>query len=203
MKNIENDFFDNQNNTSAVSLTTRKHREIFKRTFHLVKEQKQLSREVICAVALRDVDVVMSLMKLRTILEILQESDQLAQEKRSHAVTSVSKNAKFVENSKSSRKSNSWHIKNKILHYNEKYYISSEQLRRELLRQNSDYSQAEHFEYDKILELLRRKYYWSTMSTDVRDYIDFCTKCVQAKFTEHKSYELLQSLSVLSNSRKD
>jgi hypothetical protein len=49
-------------------------------------------------------------------------------------------------------------MKNDILHFEEKYYILSSLLRRELFKQNHDDSYANHFEYKKILELLRRKY---------------------------------------------
>jgi hypothetical protein len=49
---------------------------------------------------------------------------------------------------------------------------------------------------------LRRKYYWSLMSRNVREYIDSCFKCLQFKLTRHKSYELLESLSVAEKSRR-
>jgi hypothetical protein len=124
------------------------------------------------------------------------------QKKRFHVVTTTSKNARFTKSSKDNRR-NSWHIKEKILHYNKKYYILSEQLRRELLKQNHDDSQTKHFEYDKFLKLLRWKYYWFSMLNDVQKYIDTCTICIQVKFTRHKSYELLQSLSILNDLRKD
>jgi hypothetical protein len=72
-----------------------------------VKEEKLLSREAICVVALRDIDIVVSSMKLRTILEILQEFDQFAQKKSFHAVTSISRDARFTENSNDNRTNNS------------------------------------------------------------------------------------------------
>jgi hypothetical protein len=49
-------------------------------------------------------------------------------------------------------------MKNDILHFEKRYYILSSLLRRELLKQNHDDSHANHFEYEKILELLRKKY---------------------------------------------
>jgi hypothetical protein len=49
-------------------------------------------------------------------------------------------------------------MKNDILHFDEKYYILTSLLRRELLKQTHDDSHARHFEYEKIFELLRRKY---------------------------------------------
>ncbi len=49
-------------------------------------------------------------------------------------------------------------MKNDNLHFEEKYYIFTNFLRRELFKQNHDDFHARHFEYEKILELLRRKY---------------------------------------------
>ncbi len=94
-------------------------------------------------------------------------------------------------------------MKNDILHFEEKYYIFSKFLRRELLKQNHDDSHASHFEYEKILELLWRKYWWLNMSKNVREYVISCTKCSLTKFIKHKFYELLQSLLILTKSRKN
>ncbi len=49
-------------------------------------------------------------------------------------------------------------MKNDILHFEEKYYILTNLLRKELLKQNHSDFHAKHFEYEKILELLRKKY---------------------------------------------
>jgi hypothetical protein len=108
-------------------------------------------------------------------------------------------NAKFDDDSKEDK----WKVKNDILHFEERYYILSKLLRRELLKQNYDDSHANHFEYEKTLELLRRKYWWSNMSKNVREYVISCTKCFLTKFIKHKSYELLQSLLIFAESRKN
>ncbi len=47
-------------------------------------------------------------------------------------------------------------MKNDILHFEEKYYIFSRFLRKELFKQNHDDSHANHFKYEKILELFRK-----------------------------------------------
>jgi hypothetical protein len=41
-------------------------------------------------------------------------------------------------------------------------------MRRLLLKQNHDDSHANHFDVKRTLELLKRKYYWSAMSQDVK-----------------------------------
>jgi hypothetical protein len=53
-------------------------------------------------------------------------------------------NARFDDDSKI----NKWKIENDILHFEKKYYIFSNFLRRELLKQNHDDSHANHFEYE-------------------------------------------------------
>ncbi len=45
-------------------------------------------------------------------------------------------------------------MKNDILHFEEKYYILSNFLLKELFKQNHDDFHAKHFEYEKILKLL-------------------------------------------------
>jgi hypothetical protein len=59
----------------------RKHHESQKRAFRLVKKKIDVSRQEIVVVISQDIDIVDSSVKLRIILKILQESNQLAQEK--------------------------------------------------------------------------------------------------------------------------
>jgi hypothetical protein len=63
-------------------------------------------------------------------------------------------NARFDDDSKI----NKWKMKNDILHFEKRYYIFSNLLRRKLLKQNHDDFHANHFEYEKTFELLRKKY---------------------------------------------
>ncbi len=59
------------------------------------------------------------------------------------------------------------------------------------------------FEYEKILELLWRKYWWFNMSKNVKEYVISCTKCFLTKSIRHKFYELLQSLSIYQKLEKN
>ena len=65
------------------------------------------------------------------------------------------------------KKQNKWYVKNNILYYNKKFYILKNAFRFELLKLNHDDFQTKHFDYDKTLKLLKRKYYWKKMSTNV------------------------------------
>jgi hypothetical protein len=182
----------------------RKHHEGQKRAFRLVKKENDVSRQEIVAVVSQDIDIADPPVELRTILKILQESDQLAQEKWLHAATSAPEERGTGGGTEDGRKvnNNRWHIKDDLLHYEGKYYIPPGRLRRELLKQNHDDPQAGHFGYDKTLELLRRKYYWPLMPADVREYTGSCSKCLQSKPTRHKPYGLLESLPVAEGPRR-
>jgi hypothetical protein len=84
-------------------------------------------------------------------------------------------------------------MKNDILYFEEKYYILAKFLRK-LFKQNHDDFHAKNFEYEKILELFRRKYWWSNMSRNVKKCVVSCTKCLLTNSIKHKFYELLQLL---------
>ena len=94
-----------------------------------------------------------------------------------------------------------WQLKNNILYANERIYISSERLRNALFKQNHDDFYAEHFEYEKILELIRRKYWWLKLIRNVKKYFKFCIDCHRIKFTKYKFYDFLEFLSMFKNSR--
>ncbi len=129
----------------------------------------------------------------------MQNFDQLAQYKTTQTASSITEKARFERDSKEKK----WKMKNDILHFEEKYYIFANFLWRELFKQNHDYSHTKHFEYEKILELLRRKYWWSNMSKNVKKYVISCIKCSLTKLIKHKFYELLQSLSIFMKFKKN
>jgi hypothetical protein len=87
-------------------------------------------------------------------------------------------------------------MKNDILHFEERYYIFSNFLRKELFKQNHDDLHANHFKYEKTFEFLRRIYWWLNMSRNVKKYFISCIKCFLIKSIKHKFFELLQSLSI-------
>jgi hypothetical protein len=107
-------------------------------------------------------------------------------------------NARFDDDSKVNKRK----IKNDILHFEKTYYIFSNFLRRKLFKQNHDDYYANYFEYEKIFELLRRKYWWFNMMKNVKKYVISCTKCFLTKSIKHKFYELLQSLSIFQKFKK-
>jgi cytochrome c1 len=74
-------------------------------------------------------------------------------------------------------------------------------MRRLLFKQNHDDFHANHFDVKRTLELLKRKYYWSAMSQDVKKYVNACFACHRIKTIKHKSFEQLQNILTLKRSR--
>jgi hypothetical protein len=163
-----------------------------------------------------------SFLKLRIVLLILQQSDSLAQRVRSFVEKASMKHDKENENAKrldskndddvvsnNNRKnvdldsSFKWNIENDLLRWENKWYIFSKFFKRELLKQNHDDSYADHFEHERIFDLLRRKYFWNNMSKNVKKYVDICSTCHRVKLVRHKSHDLLQSLFIFEKLRQD
>jgi hypothetical protein len=183
------------------SLEIREQHEKFKKTFHLVVEETKniVSKKTIKKIVLKNINFTKSSIEFRIVLKSLQKSDQLAQKRMTQAAQTITVNARFDDDSKV----NKWKVKNDILHFEEKYYIFSNLLWRKLFKQNHDDFHANHFEYEKILKLPRRKYWWLNMSKNVKEYVISCTKCFLTKSIKHKFYELLQSLSIFQKFKKN
>ncbi len=163
-----------------------------------------------------------SFLKLRIVLFIPQQSDSFAQRVRSFVEKASMKHDKESENAKrlDSKKdddvvSNSnrenvdfdssfkWNIENDLLRWENKWYILSKLFKREFLKQNHDDSYADHFEHERILDLLKRKYFWNNMSKNVKKYVDTCSTCHRVKLVKHKSHDLLQSFFIFERSRQN
>jgi hypothetical protein len=66
------------------------------------------------------------------------------------------------------RKDNFWHVKNDILCRENKWYILFNFLKTEWLKCNHDDLNAKHFDVFRMIELIKRKYYWSRMTLDIK-----------------------------------
>jgi hypothetical protein len=189
---------------------------------NVANDEDLASRDWIKNVSSKKATFNASFLKLRIVLLILQHSDSLAQrvrflvEKASMKHDKENESAKRLDSkndddvvSNSNRKnvdldsSFKWNIENDLLRWENKWYILSRLFRREFLKQNHDDSYADHFEHERILDLLRRKYFWNNMSKNVKKYVDICSTCHRIKFVRHKSHDLLQSLFIFERSRQD
>ena len=75
-------------------------------------------------------------------------------------------------------------------------YIFVNAFRKKLLRLHHNDLQIEHFDYKKILKLIQRKYFSSKIIADIKKYVIVYLNYVKIKTFKHKSYELLQFLSI-------
>ena len=159
--------------------------------------------------------------ELRIIITILQKIDFLAQKRWFHAtrltwmkrnefkVTKISIDS-TIQNLKQSdaintndsmkldidlqnakTNTNNWKIQENIFCYKNRWYISFDFLKREFLRQNHDDSNANHFDFKRILKIIHRKYYWLRMSINIKEYVEICFNCVKTKTFKYKFYHLL------------
>jgi hypothetical protein len=55
---------------------------------------------------------------------------------------------------------------------------------------------AGHWGVDKTKELLKRKFYWPGLVSDVREYVATCSICQNTAIPRHKPYGKLKPLSV-------
>jgi transposase InsO family protein len=67
-------------------------------------------------------------------------------------------------------------------------------VREELIRRYHDDPYAGHFGALRTLELLKRKYHWSSMRSDVETYVRSCDICQKIKVKRHKPYGTMQAL---------
>ena len=84
--------------------------------------------------------------------------------------------------------------KSLLFHGEQVYVLEEEFIRAELLKRHHDNVLAGHFEVERTLELVGRKYYWTGMSQDVKDYVASCDVCQRVKVPRHRPYGSLTSL---------
>ena len=57
------------------------------------------------------------------------------------------------------------------------YVLEETFVREELLRRHYNDLLTEYFDVDKTLKLMIRKYYWDSIKTDVKSYVNTCDVC--------------------------
>ena len=72
-----------------------------------------------------------------------------------------------------------------------KFYIFSNLFRKKLLKQNHDNFFVEHFDYKKIFDLIKRKYFWTDLNKNDQQYVDSCITCHRIELIRHKFHDLL------------
>jgi len=77
------------------------------------------------------------------------------------------------------------------------YVPNSDDLCLQVLRYQHDHPLAGHFGQNQTLELIRHEYTWPGLQTFIKDYVQSCTSCTQAKTPCHRPYRLLKQLPIL------
>ena len=64
------------------------------------------------------------------------------------------------------------------------------------LKRNHNDSNANHFDFNRILKRIHGKYYWFRMLINIKEYVETCFNCIKTKTFKHQFYNLLQFLSI-------
>ena len=92
-----------------------------------------------------------------------------------------------------------WKDIDDVVYYNSKIYILQiSALCNAVISQFHDDVFTDHFKKSKTAELMQWFYDWSDTVRDIQCYCHDCVKYQKMKLAHHKSYELLNSLSVLT-----
>ena len=77
------------------------------------------------------------------------------------------------------------------------YMPNNKKIREEILKENHDLVDVGHSEQYRMLELLKRIYWWPGLKKDVKKYVQECFKCQQNKVQYQRKVEELHSLEIL------
>ena len=129
---------------------------------------------------------------LQELIQTLQDRNVFVAERRKALEATASKAKRRV----SAGKPTLWRVNSKgLLFHGEQIYVPEEEsVRAELLKRHHDDVLAGHFGVERTLELIGRKYYWSGMSKDVKDYVSSCDICQRVKAPRHRPYGEMQAL---------
>ena len=76
------------------------------------------------------------------------------------------------------------------------YVPNNKKIKEEILKENHDSVDVGHPEQHRMLELLKRDYWWPGLKEDVKRYIQGCFKCQQNKVQHQRKAEELHPLEI-------
>ena len=92
-------------------------------------------------------------------------------------------------------KLNDFSISNSFLLFKNKIYVPPN-CRSSILNICHDSPSAGHFGIKKTINLINRDFWWSSLQSDVKDYIRSCDVCSRSKDSRHKPYGFLNPLDI-------
>ncbi len=95
-------------------------------------------------------------------------------------------------------------VQNEILYRDDLLWVFfNEHLQMKLIRKVHDQSSIDHLEILRMMKIIRRYYYWSSMRKTIDRYIQNCYICQWSKTSRDKFNELLHSLFILEQRWKN
>ena len=76
------------------------------------------------------------------------------------------------------------------------YVLNNKELKEEILREHHDLADIGHPGQHKMMELLKRMYWWPELKEDVKKYVQECFKCQQNKIQHQKKVGELHPLEI-------
>ena len=76
------------------------------------------------------------------------------------------------------------------------YVLNNKELREEILKEHHDLADIGHPGQHKMMELLKRTYWWPGLKEDVKKYVQGCFKCQQNKVQHQKKAGELHPLEI-------
>jgi len=76
------------------------------------------------------------------------------------------------------------------------YVPNNNKIKEEILKENHDSVNVGHPEQYRMLELLKRNYWWPGLKEDVKKYVQGCVKCQQNKVQHQKKAGELHPLEI-------
>ena len=108
----------------------------------------------------------------------------------------------YVRKFASSRRLRKWFKKwvindENFVKRNECFYVSNDAIVKEkFIKKHHDNSLSEHFEVQKTLNLIQRKYYWIVCAKQIKMYVKTYNVCQRIKVSRHKFYKKLSFLFI-------
>ena len=76
------------------------------------------------------------------------------------------------------------------------YVPNNKRIREEILKENHDSVDVEHPGQHRMLELLKRTYWWPGLKEDIKKYVQGCFKCQQNKVQHQRKTGELHLLEI-------
>ena len=76
------------------------------------------------------------------------------------------------------------------------YVPNNKKLRKEILKEHHDPADIRHLGQHRMLELLKRTYWWPGLKKDIKKYMQECLKCQQNKVQHQRKAGKLHPLEI-------